>query len=244
MTRVLCVIPARFGSTRLLGKPLALVAGEPLIVHVYRNAVTSGAFDDICVATDDERIAEAVRVAGGCAEMTAATHQSGTDRVREAALRHACTHIVNVQGDEPCIPGELLREFTMRLKQIDDNCLLTIVSHATIEEKNNPAVVKAVLGNNGEALYFSRAPIPYERESGAPCYRHAGIYGFTAGGLAAFCSFAEGTLEHAERLEQLRALENGMKIHCLVYDFESIGIDTPDDLERFRRLKADKQDGC
>ena len=234
MASVLCVIPARYGSTRLPGKPLEEIAGIPLIVHVYKNAEASAAFNEICVATDDERIAAAVRGAGGRVEMTAASHVSGTDRVFEAAGRYSCTHIVNIQGDEPCIPHDLLREFSASLKQIDDNYLLTIVSHATIEEKNDPNVVKAVLDHRKDALYFSRAPIPYEREEGAPCYKHTGIYGFTVRSLGMFCSFREGAIEHAERLEQLRALENGMRIRCLVYDFQSIGIDTPEDLERFR----------
>jgi 3-deoxy-manno-octulosonate cytidylyltransferase (CMP-KDO synthetase) len=238
MERVLCVIPARFGSTRLPGKPLEEIAGVPLIVHVYRNALASGAFDEICVATDDERIAEAVRRAGGLAEMTSTAHVSGTDRVHEAAQRYECSHVVNIQGDEPRIPGGLLRDFSAALKQIDDNYLLTVVSHATIEDKNNPNVVKAVLDTGSNALYFSRSPIPFERETGAPSYRHVGMYGFTMRSLARFCGLDEGVLEHAERLEQLRALENGMKIRCLVCDFESIGIDTPQDLERFRRLVA------
>lgn len=238
MQRVLCVIPARFGSTRLPGKPLEEIAGVPLIVHVLNNARAAGVFDEICVATDDERIAAAVRRAGGAAEMTLPSHVSGTDRVFEAAQRYSCTHVVNIQGDEPRIPAPLLRTFAAALKQIEDNSLLTVVSHATIEDKNNPNAVKAVLDRSDNALYFSRHPIPYEREKGAPCYRHVGIYGFTMQSLERFCGLDEGTLEHAERLEQLRALENGMKIRCLVYDFESVGIDTPEDLERFRRQVA------
>ncbi|MBN1309160.1 MAG: 3-deoxy-manno-octulosonate cytidylyltransferase [Chitinispirillaceae bacterium] len=234
MACVLCVIPARFGSTRLPGKPLEKIAGVALIVHVYNNAVSSQAFDEICVATDDERIADEVRSAGGKAEMTGRGHVSGTDRVFEAAARFPCTHVVNLQGDEPRIPGDLLREFSTTLKRIDDNYLLTVVSHATIEEKKDPAVVKAVIDRRKEALYFSRAPIPFEREEGAPCYKHTGIYGFTVQSLKRFCAFREGVLEHAERLEQLRALENGMKIRCLVYDYDAIAVDTPEDLERFR----------
>jgi 3-deoxy-manno-octulosonate cytidylyltransferase (CMP-KDO synthetase) len=237
-SRILCVIPARMGSTRLPGKPLELIAGIPLIVWVYRNALESGAFDDLCVATDDGRIAEAVMREGGNAQMTAATHESGTDRVFEAAARYSCTHIVNIQGDEPRIPRELLLAFSAALKQIDDNSLLTVVSHATIEEKSDPDTVKAVVGNGLQALYFSRAAIPYEREKGAVFYKHSGIYGFTLESLRRFCSFPQGNLERAERLEQLRALENGMRIQCIVHDFASIGIDTPSDLERFRQWAA------
>jgi 3-deoxy-manno-octulosonate cytidylyltransferase (CMP-KDO synthetase) len=238
MQRILCVIPARFGSTRLPGKPLKEIAGVPLIVHVYKNAAASDAFNEICVATDDERIAAAVRKAGGRAEMTASTHVSGTDRVFEASKRFSCSHVVNIQGDEPRIPAVLLKNFSAALAQIDDNSLLTIVSHATIEEKSDPNVVKAVLGRDNNALYFSRAPIPFERGERVSCYKHSGIYGFSMRGLLRFCTFHEGTLERTERLEQLRALENGMKIRCLVQDFESIGIDTPEDLERFRLQAA------
>ncbi len=238
MGRVLCVIPARYGSTRLPGKPLLEIAGVPLIAHVYKNAVASGAFDEICVATDDPRIAEAVHAVGGIAVMTSPEHVSGTDRINEAATRFSCSYVVNIQGDEPRIPGDVLKKFSAALGDIDDNSLLTVVSHATMEEKSDPNVVKAVLGKNDEALYFSRAAIPFERNGSAPCYRHVGIYGFTTGGLRRFCSFDEGSLERVERLEQLRALENGMKIKCLKYDFESVGIDTPNDLERFRRWAA------
>jgi 3-deoxy-manno-octulosonate cytidylyltransferase (CMP-KDO synthetase) len=236
--RIICVIPARIGSTRLPEKPLRKINGIPLIVWVYRNAHASKAFDEIYIATDDRRIAEAVTEAGGCAKMTSAAHVSGTDRVYEVASQFPCTHIVNIQGDEPRIPGELLRTFTTQLKQLDDNSLLTIVSHATIEEKNNPNVVKTVLDRNNRALYFSRATIPYERETKAPALKHIGIYGYTINSIGRFCSFTQGELEQTERLEQLRALENGMDIHCMQYDFESIGIDTPEELERFRLLVA------
>ncbi len=239
MASILCVIPARFGSTRLPGKPLKEIDGVPLITYVYRNAEKSGAFDRICVATDDERIAQAVVDAGGKAEMTSPEHVSGTDRVYEVSKRYPFTHIVNLQGDEPDVPGELLRKFASSITQIDDYSLLTVVSNATIKEKKDSNVVKAVLNRNNEALYFSRAPIPFERQAGAPCYRHTGIYGFTAKSLALFCSFREGILEKAEKLEQLRALENGMKIRCLIYDFQSLNIDTPEDLERFR-LKVNR----
>ena len=242
--RVLCVIPARMGSTRLPGKPLELIAGIPLIVWVYRNAAASAAFDEICVATDDERIAHTVEGEGGRAVMTSATHASGTDRVFEAASRFTCTHIVNIQGDEPRIPHGLLQSFRAELVKLDDNSLLTIVSHATIEEKSDPDTVKAVLGNEQQALYFSRASIPYVREGTTPCYKHCGIYGYTTESLRRFCGFPQGTLEQAERLEQLRALENGMRIRCLVHDFESVGIDTPRDLERFRQWAAHNGYGC
>ena len=226
------------GSNRLPGKPLELIAGTPLIVWVLRNAQQSGAFDEVGVATDDERVARVVEQAGGRAVMTDASHASGTDRVLEAASSFSGTHIVNIQGDEPRIPRSLLREFAATLKQMDDNSLLTIVSHATIEDTSDPNTVKAVLGKENQALYFSRSAIPYKREGVAVYYKHCGIYGFTNESLRRFCSFPQGNLERVERLEQLRALENGMTIRCLEYDFESIGIDTSEDLERFRQWAA------
>ena len=238
MAHILCVIPARYGSTRFPGKPLAEIDGIPLIVWVYRNTVAADAFDEVCVATDDERITEAVQRAGGKAVMTSSVHKSGTDRVNEVAGRISCTHVVNVQGDEPQIPAELLRKFSTALKQINDNSLLTVVSHATIEEISDANTVKAVLSRNNRALYFSRASIPYERNGTVPCFKHIGIYGFTVAGLHRFCSFSEGTLERVEQLEQLRALENDMTINCIVHDFFSIGIDTTEALERFRRQIA------
>lgn len=236
---IFCVIPARFASRRLSGKPLVLINGVPLIVWVYNNAIASGAFDEVCVATDDVRIVEAVQRAGGRAEMTAASHKSGTDRIFEVVRRFPCSHVVNLQGDEPQVPADLLKRFSDNLLQIDDNSLLTVVGHATIEEKLEPGCVKVVLDRAGRALYFSRAAIPFDRDGEAgSCLKHMGIYGFTAGSIERFCTFPEGVLERRERLEQLRALENGMVIRCLQYDFTSIGIDTPEDLERFRQAVA------
>ena len=233
--RAVGIIPARYGSTRFPGKPLALIAGKPMLQHVYERALRAEALDEVIVATDDERIADVVRNAGGKAVMTAVTHQSGTDRVNEVAVRCPCSHVVNVQGDEPGIPSKLLRTFSNTLKQINDNSLLTVVSHATIEEKTDPNTVKAVLDRNNRALYFSRACIPYERNGTVPFFKHIGIYGYTVAGLRRFCSFPEGILERVERLEQLRALENGMNIECLPHDFKSVGIDTPEALENYRR---------
>lgn len=243
MPRVICVIPARIGSTRLPEKPLKEIEGIPLIVWVYRNARDSKAFDETIVATDNSRIAAVVEAAGGSAVLTSPDHVSGTDRVFEVARKCSCTHIVNVQGDEPRIPHALLQNFSKTLTQIDDNSLLTIVSHATIEEKNSPNVVKAVLGRKQHALYFSRSAIPFERESCAPCLKHIGIYGFTRSSIERFCSFPPGELEQTERLEQLRALENEMSILCMIHDFESIGIDTPEELELFRKIVAGNRYG-
>jgi 3-deoxy-manno-octulosonate cytidylyltransferase (CMP-KDO synthetase) len=239
--KVLCVIPARYGSTRLPGKPLRAINGLPLVMWVYARAERARCFDTVVVATDDRRIRDAVERHGGAAVMTSPRHKSGTDRVFEAArrMKEKYGYIVNLQGDEPGIPAELLRQFTSALFQIDNNSLLTVVSHATIRHVENPDMVKAVLDADGKALYFSRSDIPYDRRKrGSRRFlRHTGIYGFTLEGLKRYCAFPEGILERREGLEQLRALEFGMTVRCLIYDFESSGIDTPRDLAAFRRSR-------
>jgi 3-deoxy-manno-octulosonate cytidylyltransferase (CMP-KDO synthetase) len=236
---VICVIPARYGSSRLPGKPLCEIEGLPLVMWVYNCALKSGVFNKIFVATDDDRIKTVVEKQGGEVVMTSPDHPRGTDRVFEVVSKKGCTHVVNLQGDEPVIPVDVLKEFVIQLKKIDDNSLLTIASHATIDDRDNPHVVKVVLNQIGEALYFSRSAVPYDVCGSGEFLRHKGIYGFTSKGLVRFCGFPQGILEQRESLEQLRALEYGMKIRCLIHDFESIGIDTPDDLEKFRRRAAE-----
>ena len=235
---ILCVIPARYGSTRLPGKPLAEINGLPLVMWAYNSAGDSGVFDKVIVATDDARISDAVTKHGGRAVMTSPDHARGTDRIYEVARNEKCGFVVNLQGDEPQVPNDVLRRFADCLKkECDDNTLLTMASHATISETGNPNAVKVVLNAAGDALYFSRSPIPYDtgkNGAGGAFLKHKGMYGFTKGGLRRYCSFPEGELERRESLEQLRALEHGMKIRCIVIDFESSGIDTPEDLAAFR----------
>ncbi|MBD3243301.1 MAG: 3-deoxy-manno-octulosonate cytidylyltransferase [Chitinivibrionales bacterium] len=234
-----CVIPARYGSTRLPGKPLIEIAGVPMVMWVYRAAADSGVFDEVLVATDDERIARAIEGHGGRARMTSADHERGSDRVFEAIRDSTHTYIVNLQGDEPQVPPVLLRQFVETLhKAVDDNALLTGVSRVSRDEIENPNVVKVVLARDNRALYFSRAPIPYDHGATDTFVKHTGIYGFTRKGLARYCGFGPGQLERLEKLEQLRALENGMDIHCLFHDHRLHGIDTPADLEAFRAFVA------
>jgi 3-deoxy-manno-octulosonate cytidylyltransferase (CMP-KDO synthetase) len=242
---ILCVIPARFASSRLPGKPLKRIRGRPLIMLVYDRACESGVFNEVIVATDDRGIYTAIDELGGKAVMTSPAHVSGTDRVNEVAQARSFAHVVNLQGDEPLIPAGLLRELTGRLVKIDDNSLLTCVANATIEESANPNVVKAVLDQRDNALYFSRASIPYDREGQGkgPVLKHIGIYGFSRAGIAKFCSFPKGVLEQREKLEQLRALEFGMSIQCLKTEYDGLGIDTPQDLADFRkRVGAEETD--
>jgi 3-deoxy-manno-octulosonate cytidylyltransferase (CMP-KDO synthetase) len=235
--KIVCVSPARFASTRLPGKPLIRVKDVPIVIWVYRRAVESEVFDRVCIATDDRRIFDAAMAFGAEAVMTSGGHASGTDRVHEASAGLPHAYVVNIQGDEPLIPPELLRTMTRHLRSIDDNSLLTCVSNATIKDGVNPNVVKVVCNARDEALYFSRSPIPYDRGGGdARALRHHGIYGFTKAGLARFCGLPQGVLENTERLEQLRALEYGMRIKCFRYEYSGIGIDTAEDVERFRNI--------
>jgi 3-deoxy-D-manno-octulosonate cytidylyltransferase len=235
---ILCVIPARYGSTRLPGKPLIPVKGLPLVMWAYNRALKSGVFGTVCVATDDRRICETVERHGGVAVMTATNHASGTDRVCEAARAWPqFDYVVNLQGDEPLVPVELLKRLGGAIGSIDDNSLLTFVSNATIDERNNPNVVKVVLNRREEALYFSRSPIPHDRDGEAgKTLKHCGIYAFTKRGLEHFCGLPRGELEQREKLEQLRALEHGMKIMCLSFDYDGAGIDTVEDVQKFKSL--------
>ena len=234
-SRVLCVIPARFASTRLPEKMLADVNGKPLVMWAYDNAVAARCFDEVVVATDDQRIYDAVKAHGGLAIMTSAAHPSGTDRVHEAALKFNADFVVNLQGDEPEVPAKMLWEFVELLRVSGPKGILTIIADAQPDEMTNPNVVKVVLTKSGEALYFSRAPIPFNRDGATGAgFRHIGIYGFSTANLSRFVALPQGTLEQIEKLEQLRALENGMRIFCMHAEYRGRGIDTPDDLAAFR----------
>ncbi len=234
------IIPARYASTRFPGKPLADLAGKPMVVRVCERAAKSGAAA-VHVATDDERIARAVRAHGHAAVMTRADHASGTDRIAEAArilkLRSEDI-VVNVQGDEPLIAPRLIRDVGTLLGKRRDAAVAT-ACHAIHDAAalSNPNVVKVVLDAAGYALYFSRSQIPYPRERGATCYRHAGIYGYRVGFLRKYARLKPAPLERAEALEQLRVLWHGYRIAVAVSRAEiAPGVDTPRDLEAVRRM--------
>jgi 3-deoxy-manno-octulosonate cytidylyltransferase (CMP-KDO synthetase) len=236
------VIPARYASTRFPGKPLADLAGKPMLAHVCARAHASGAVA-VHVATDDPRIAAAARAHGFRAVMTRADHASGTDRIAEAVheLKLADEEIVvNVQGDEPLIAPSLIAEVAEALEKREPASVSTACHaiHASAE-LDNPNVVKVVMDAEGYALYFSRARIPYPRERGATCYRHAGIYAYRVGFLKAFARLEAAPLEKAEALEQLRVLWHGYRISVVVSAAEiPPGVDTPADLEAVRRMLA------
>ena len=236
------IIPARMGSMRFPGKVLADLGGKPVIQHVWENAMRSKA-DSVTVAVDDPRVEEAVKAFGGHVFMTKPSHPSGSDRVWEAAQSTDAELIVNVQGDEPFLPHEVIDDLIDAMHGPDAPAMGTVVlpcSRADIAA--NPNLPKVVLTTDDYALYFSRSMIPYLREGGeeTEVYRHWGIYAYRRETLAKFVSLPEGRLERCEKLEQLRALENGIRIKVIRTSFESIGIDTPDDLVRAQEFLAHK----
>jgi 3-deoxy-manno-octulosonate cytidylyltransferase (CMP-KDO synthetase) len=234
------IIPARYASSRFPGKPLADLDGKPMVVHVCERAAQSGAAA-VHVATDDERIARAVRAHGHQALMTRADHASGTDRIAEAAkqLRLGQDEIVvNVQGDEPLISATLISRVAAILAEKTE-AMVSTACHPIHDSAaaSSPNVVKVVLDAKGYALYFSRSQIPYPRESAAVCYRHAGIYAYRVGFLEQYAKLEPSPLEKAEALEQLRVLWHGYRIAVAVSDAEiPPGVDTPQDLEAVRRM--------
>ncbi|HVN76217.1 MAG TPA: 3-deoxy-manno-octulosonate cytidylyltransferase [Thermoanaerobaculaceae bacterium] len=230
--RVLAVIPARYSSTRFPGKPLATIAGRPMVAHVVERAREAGCFDEVLVATDDERIARAAAEAGARAVMTGAC-SSGTDRVALAVRDEPAGVVLNVQGDEPALPPSNLRRLAEFLAAHRDVAMATLALPGTAGDLDNPNVVKVVCDLRGRALYFSRAPIPYPRNPGAaPVRRHVGLYGFQKDALLAFTSWPEAEIERAEGLEQLRALAHGMAVQVLDTEEDSIAVDVPADVPR------------
>ncbi len=245
------VIPARHASTRLPGKPLLDIAGKPMVVRVAEQAAASGA-SEICVATDDAGIAEAVARHGYAAVMTRTDHPSGTDRIAEVVQQRGWGDdeiIVNVQGDEPLIDPRLIREVARNLADHPEAAIAT-ASHAIQDKVSvfNPNIVKVVTDKNGYALYFSRAPIPYARDAyaagqevppGLPVQRHIGIYAYRAGFLKTYSQLAPAVIETFEALEQLRVLWHGYRISVAVTEHApAAGVDTPEDLERVRQIFA------
>jgi 3-deoxy-manno-octulosonate cytidylyltransferase (CMP-KDO synthetase) len=240
--RVVAVIPARYGSTRFPGKPLAELAGKPIIQHAATRTARAKLVDRVVVATDDERIYRCVVGFGGEAIMTSKEHPTGTDRIGEAIAGIECDIVVNVQGDEPAVdPGAVDAAVT---PLIDDGSLVMSTLAAPIQDRKellSPHVVKVVVDARGFALYFSRSPIPGDRsevhdiDSRTPYKKHIGLYVFRRDFLGAFISLKRTPLECAEELEQLRALENGYRIRVVDTEAFSVGVDTPEDLERLER---------
>ncbi|MGH9579539.1 MAG: 3-deoxy-manno-octulosonate cytidylyltransferase, partial [Terriglobales bacterium] len=213
MPRAVAVIPARLASTRLPRKMLRQIAGRPLLAHVYDAVRAAPRLDQVIVATDSEEILALCRQHGWNGRLTSAAHRSGTDRVHEVATAIAADVYINVQGDEPLVRPEHIAALLDRMEEPGVE-VATLMIEATREECASPNVVKVAVDLSGRALYFSRAPIPYDRDAaGAPCFKHLGLYAYRRPALERFCSLPESPLERAERLEQLRFLENGIAIH-------------------------------
>ena len=236
------IIPARYDSTRLKGKPLIEVKNKPIIQWVYEKAIKSKLADRVIIATDNEEIYKTALGFGAEAEMTSTTHTSGSDRIAEVVLRHPeISYVVNLQGDEPLITSESIDEVIKGVKNdgADISTLVRILKDK--KDIENPNCVKCVMDNNGYALYFSRSKIPFERNEGhTPIYGHLGIYGYTRDALLKMTTMPQSTLELAESLEQLRALQAGMKIKTFTVDFVPVGIDTKEDLAEFERIVTQK----
>lgn len=243
MSKTAIIIPARYGSSRLEGKPLLKVLEKPIIQWVYEKAKQSKLADMVIVATDDERIFNCVKSFGGDAEMTSVNHKCGSDRIMEVVSRHPeIDYICNLQGDEPLIEPKSIDLVIKNVQDDDKADISTLIRELKTEEEIiNPNLVKCVTDKYGFALYFSRSKIPFERNSGiAKFYGHLGIYGYKRKALEAMTTLAQTPLEKTESLEQLRAIENGMKIKTTVVDFVPVGIDTIEDFEKFKQIAEEK----
>jgi len=235
------IIPARYGSSRLKGKPLIVVHDKPIIQWVFEKAVKANLADRVIIATDNEEIYETSLMFGAEAEMTLDTHCSGSDRIAEVVERHPeIDYIVNLQGDEPLITSDSIDLVIKGVKNNKDADISTLIRVLTDKKEiESPNCVKCVVDNEGYAMYFSRSKIPYERNDGhAHIYGHLGIYGYKRDALLKMTQLPQSVLELAESLEQLRALSFGMKIKTSVVDFTPVGIDTVDDLEKFKKIVA------
>jgi 3-deoxy-manno-octulosonate cytidylyltransferase (CMP-KDO synthetase) len=235
----IAVIPARYHSTRLPGKALADIDGRPMIEHVYRRAAAAHSIASVIVATDDERIARAVKAFGGEVRLTAASHSSGTDRIAEVASSLASDLVVNVQGDEPLIEPAMIDDAIAPFAA--DRALMMCTLRKRIDDDadlENPHVTKVVVDLEGYALYFSRTAVPYRRPDcpAAPAFRHIGLYVYRRECLLRLARLSPTPLEQSEALEQLRALEHGIRIKAIETRYDSVGVDTAEDLERVRQM--------
>lgn len=242
---IVAVIPSRYGSTRFPGKSLALIRDKPMVQWVYERAKRSALLDRVIVATDDSRILHAVTAFGGEAVMTSPAHATGTDRIAEVARSLDCDIVVNVQGDEPLIDPAVIDAAVRPLADDPSLPMGTLAKLITDPaEARDPNVVKVVMDRNGYALYFSRAPIPWDRDrwagaaslddlgAGGPRYKHIGLYVYRKDFLLSYAAMPQTPLETVEKLEQLRALEQGHRIKVVVTDRESFGVDIPGDLSK------------
>lgn len=241
--RTVAVIPARYGSTRFPGKPLALIAGKPMVQWCYESTRKCADLDDVIVATDDQRIADAVASFGGKAVMTSPNHQTGTDRIAEAVANIDADLIINVQGDEPLMAPSVLSQLIAKMRGTGAEMGTAAVPFSV--SGRDPAdvnAVKVVLDQAGMALYFSRSLIPFPRKGGVPVepLLHWGLYAYRRDFLDKFVSWPRGALEACESLEQLRALEHGARISVIVTTERSVGVDVPEDIELVEKMLKER----
>jgi 3-deoxy-manno-octulosonate cytidylyltransferase (CMP-KDO synthetase) len=239
--KTIAVIPARLASTRLPRKMLRQIAGQTLLGRVYEGVRSSPLLNDVIVATDSDEIMQICRQHGWNARMTSPSHRSGTERVREISDSVAADVYLNIQGDEPLTRVEHVATLLLLMK--DTNIQVgTLKTPASSEDINNPNAVKIVTDAAGRALYFSRATIPYDRDGGKPGYfKHLGFYAYRKAALDRFCALPESSLERSERLEQLRFLENGISIHVAETPYDTVGVDTEEDLRRVEEILAGQE---
>ena len=249
MSKIVGIIPARWASTRFPGKPLHPIAGKPLIQHVWERCQEAACVDRTIIATDDLRIAETAFTFGAEVALTGDHHQSGTDRIAEVAenLGGNVSHVINIQGDEPAISPALIDRLARTLRKSSGIRMITAASVLDdLTDLHNPNCVKVVLAKNGDALYFSRSAIPHSagaNAAGVVFYRHQGIYGYARRFLTRFVRWKPSDYERVERLEQLRALEHGVRVRVLITEHPSQGVDSPEDVpEPETRLRAMRQE--
>ena len=234
--QVIGIIPARYGSTRFPGKPLADILGRPMIQWVYEGA-SKAKLDVLMVATDDERIFAAVEKFGGRAVMTSSAHVSGTDRIAEVMKRRKEDIVVNIQGDEPLIRHEMINAAVLPLRRNREIMMSTIVTRLENPvDMADPDIVKVVMDKESRALYFSRSGIPYQAGERSKIYKHTGLYVYRRNFLLKFAKMKPAPLEKAEKLEQLRVLENGYPILVVETEYNSVPVDTPDDIEKIKEI--------
>lgn len=237
--RTVAVIPARYGSTRFPGKPLALIAGKPMIQWACESTMCCPDIDEVIVATDDQRIADVVHGFGGKAVMTSPDHKTGTDRIAEAIQDIPADLIINVQGDEPMMAHEVLSDLIKNMRKTGaDMGTAAVPFSVSGRSPEDPNAVKVVCDSRGFALYFSRSLIPFPRSGGQKVepLLHWGLYAYTRKFLQQFVNWPQGMLENCEMLEQLRAIENGARIWVLVTNHRSVGVDVPDDITLVEKL--------
>lgn len=236
--KIIAVIPARFAATRFPGKLMEKLGDKTIIRHVYENTSAAGLFHDVFVVTDSEIIYKEINSQGGKAIMSRKSHESGSDRIAEAVVDMNADIIVNVQGDEPFINKEPLKKL-IDLFGDPSVKVASLMRQISEEEAGNPNAVKVVTDKNSDALYFSRSPVPHNRSGDAAYFLHMGVYAYTKEALLSFTSWSPSPLELTEKLEQLRYLENGIRIRMALTTYNNIAIDTPEDLDNAKKYLAE-----